>query len=123
MLGSVPLSWGLMHSFSHHTLKVQALDLNKRIEIDGHANESPWKNTRAFTLMTHGGANFNNGSTPITLRAMQNGAEFYLHVEWEDDSESLRHLPLVKGNKGWVIKQNGFHEFVALFLCEEWFSW
>ena len=88
-----PLLWGLMQTVSYHTLVINAIDVNQRIDINGNADEHLWQKAPPITILTHGGANFVNGSTPITLRALQNGAELFMHIEWEDASESLTHLP------------------------------
>ena len=34
-------------------------------------------------INTHGGANFGNGSTPITLRALQNNEDFFMHRSFD----------------------------------------
>lgn len=107
----IPLSWGIMSTVSSHTLAVNRIDINQRIEINGDANETSWQMAQPITINTHGGANFINGSTPITLRALQNGSELFMHIEWEDASESLKHLPIVKTETGWRIQQNGFDTF------------
>lgn len=115
----VPISWLLMTSVSSHTLRVNLIDVNQHIEINGEADELQWQLAKPLTLYTHGGANFGDGATPITLRALYNGSEIFMYIEWQDDTESLRHLPLVKTEAGWRIQQNGFHEFNETLFYED----
>jgi hypothetical protein len=107
----VPVSWGLLLQSTHHTLEVKQIDQRHYIEIDGRIDDTIWKEAKPITLSTHGGANFKDGSTSITLRALQNGAELFMYIEWQDETQSLAHLPLIKTENGWQIQQQGFHEF------------
>lgn len=107
----IPIVWMLAQGVSQHTLVIGRIDINQRIQINGRADEPSWQQATPITVFTHGGANFENGSTPITLKALHNGAELFMHVEWDDPNESLTHLPLYKTQAGWKIQQNGFHTF------------
>ncbi|WP_406828236.1 ethylbenzene dehydrogenase-related protein [Microbulbifer sp. ARAS458-1] len=81
------------------------------IEIDGRANEPQWQRAAPITVYTDGGANFDDGATEITLRALTNGEEFFLSARWRDATRSLVHLPLLKTANGWEVQQQGFHHF------------
>lgn len=122
ILPMVSLPWVLMRTTSHHRLVINAIDANEYIEINGHADEALWQAAPPITIFTHGGANFGDGSTPITLRALQNGSELFMHVEWDDATESLAHLPLVKTKTGWEIQQDGFDEFNETQFYEDKFA-
>lgn len=92
-------------------LPVKNIPLTTLITIDGIANEQVWNRANGITIMTRGGANFTNGETPVTIKVLENGTEAFFNITWQDTSESLAHLPLVKTRQGWQIKQNGFNQF------------
>ncbi|WP_198040074.1 ethylbenzene dehydrogenase-related protein [Microbulbifer agarilyticus] len=92
------------------------------IEIDGVADEIQWRKATAIRVHTDGGANFDNGETEVTLRALSNGEEFYLFARWRDATKSLLHLPLVKTGQGWEVQQKGFHNFDETRYYEDKFA-
>ncbi|MCG8673471.1 MAG: ethylbenzene dehydrogenase-related protein [Pseudomonadales bacterium] len=116
---TVPLFWIVMKATSSHVLVVNTINVDQYIQIDGIADESFWEQALPQTIFTHGGANFEDGATPITIKALQNGNELFMHVEWQDATESLRHLPLVKTDSGWRVQQNGFHHFAETKYYED----
>lgn len=93
------------------TLHVKHIEIDQFMSIDGIADEAAWQDAEPLRIMTHGGANFGNGQTEVTVRAIENGMEAYFFIEWEDSSQSLAHLPLVKTEQGWQVTQNGFYHF------------
>ncbi|MCG8668460.1 MAG: ethylbenzene dehydrogenase-related protein [Pseudomonadales bacterium] len=103
-------------------LQVKQIPINHFIQIDGHANEAAWQDAPSVTVLTHGGANFDKGKTPVMIRAMQNGVEAYFHITWQDATRSIKHLPLVKTQQGWKIRQNGFHQFDEQTFYEDKFA-
>lgn len=94
-----------------HDLLVIKIDEDEYIKIDGKADEVVWQKVKALTINTHSGANFNQGTTDITIRAMHNGKDAFFFIQWQDVSESLQHLPLVKTEHGWKVKEDGFYRF------------
>ncbi|PIE41493.1 MAG: hypothetical protein CSA49_03040 [Gammaproteobacteria bacterium] len=103
-------------------LTVAAMDINRFMDIDGKANEPVWQQASKLTVQTHGGANFNHGSTPVTIQAAENGVEAYFLFTWNDPDKSLRHLPLVKKEQGWQVQHNGFYEFNEVEFYEDKFA-
>ncbi len=93
------------------TLKVKPLPIEQVIDIDGVANESIWQNATPLVIETHGGEGFVGGRTQIRIKALHNNDEIYFHMVWDDPTESLQHLPLVKTEQGWKVKENGFYRF------------
>jgi len=115
------VGWGVFEN-THHKLNVLTVDSSIYLEMDGEASEAPWFEAKTLTLQTHGGANFEDGSTNIAIKALQNGHEIFFHFRWEDSSESLAHLPLVKTVDGWKPKQDGFYEFDEQTYYEDKFA-
>lgn len=112
----------LIERSTHNTLNIQKMPITQIIEIDGYANEAIWQTAKPITIHTHGGANFINGSTPVTLRALHNGAEAYFHITWQDPTQSLQHLPLRKTETGWQVVEDGFYQFDEQSFYEDKFA-
>jgi len=104
------------------TLRINKIPLSEIIEIDGVANEKIWQQALPITIFTHGGANFNNGKTPVSVRALHNGMEAFFHISWLDDTQSLKHLPLVKTENGWRVMEDGFYNFDEQSYYEDKFA-
>jgi hypothetical protein len=89
------------------------------IDINGNADEDIWGSAKTITLHTYGGANFNNGATDITIKALHNTKEIYFYISWDDSTKSTRHLPLIKTQAGWKLMQNGFYRFDEKMFYED----
>lgn len=120
-VATIILGWGLF-SNSQHTLNVLPIENTIYMQMDGNADEATWNQAATFTIQTHGGANFENGSTDISIKALQNQHEIFFHFRWKDSTESLEHLPLVKTNQGWKPKENGFYNFDEQTYYEDKFA-
>ncbi|WP_179957832.1 ethylbenzene dehydrogenase-related protein [Exilibacterium tricleocarpae] len=94
-----------------HKLKAARIDDSQWIEIDGVANDEAWQTAKSIKLFTFGGTGFYEGTTEIQLKSLHNSQEIYFHVTWEDPSESIAHLPIVKTANGWTVKHDGFQYF------------
>lgn len=103
--------WLSMDLFPGRTLTVSHIPMETFIRIDGKADEAAWQEAESQTVVTHGGANFGDGTTPISIRALENGVEAFFHISWHDSTWSLKHLPLVKTPEGWQVQQEGFYRF------------
>ena len=119
MLAGIGWSMGVNSPLS---LYVKPLEQTSLITVDGIPDEASWESADSLTIMTNGGANFGDGSTPVTIKALSNAHEIYFHFSWLDDSESLEHLPLQKSLEGWEIKQDGFHVFDEKTFYEDKFA-
>lgn len=85
--------WVALKTIAPQLLNVATIDENILITVDGDASESIWQTASKITINTHGGANFSDGSTLITLRALQNNADFFvliLHLGWLIDLASSK---------------------------------
>ena len=111
--------WGINSAI---TLNVQKLTQDTTVTIDGIADEPIWATAQSIRIITNGGANFKQGSTPVNIKALANNHEIYFHFSWVDDSESLEHLPLKKTANGWQIQQDGFHVFDEQTFYEDKFA-
>ncbi|MCD8521533.1 MAG: ethylbenzene dehydrogenase-related protein [Saccharospirillaceae bacterium] len=103
-------------------LEVFPVNISDLITIDGNANEPVWQQVEGLKVHTRGGANFMNGATDVTIKAIENGVELFLHVSWDDPTHSIRHLPLLKTEHGWQVQQNGFHQFDEVEFYEDKFA-
>ncbi|MCO1333551.1 ethylbenzene dehydrogenase-related protein [Microbulbifer sp. OS29] len=115
-------TWILIHNESYFNLAINKISANTVIEIDGFPRESAWKLAHPIKIHTDGGANFYNGKSTVNIQALHNGLEVYMHIAWEDPTESLKHLPLEKIEKGWKIQQQGFHSFNETKYYEDKFA-
>lgn len=107
---------------SIQTLFVRTVSPTTIINIDGKAEEHVWHDAQSIEVKTHGGANFENGQTTVSLKALQNGSEIFMLAQWQDSSESLNHLPLEKTEKGWAVRSQGFYQFDEKKYYEDKFA-
>ena len=125
MLGSIIL--GLVIFFflakkSPQALIVHPIAISEYIKIDGYANEKIWAGIKPHVVHTFGGENFNNGSTDIRIKVVQNEIEAFFNISWDDTSQSMSHLPLHKTKKGWQVLENGFYHFDEKTYYEDKFA-
>jgi len=112
----------LSQGATHQTLTLSRIELTDIIDIDGIMNEAVWSRARPVKVQTHGGANFVDGATAVTVRALHNGTEAFFYLTWADPTHSLRHLPLVKEEEGWRVLENGFYRFDETTHYEDKFA-
>ncbi|RJG48733.1 ethylbenzene dehydrogenase-related protein [Motilimonas pumila] len=75
------------------------------IALDGEATE--WQHITGTDLLVAQGA---KGAikTVISAKAMHDESVIYFLFQWQDSSENLTHLPLIKTAAGWQVQHNGF---------------
>lgn len=105
-----------------HDLVVMRINEDEYIKIDGKDDEALWQEAQTLAINTHGGVNFGQGSTPISVRAMHNGYDAFFFIQWRDSTKSLQHLPLVKTEDGWKVKEQGFYRFDEKQYYEDKFA-
>ncbi len=103
-------------------LIVHQMELSQYIKIDGYANEKIWATIKPQVIHTFGGANFNDGSTDVRVKVVQNGIDAFFNISWDDTSQSLNHLPLHKTKAGWQVLENGFYQFDEKTYYEDKFA-
>ncbi|GLS25127.1 hypothetical protein GCM10007877_08410 [Marinibactrum halimedae] len=116
--------------WSYPELRVHRIPLESPVRVDGMANEPEWAEASSVSLITFGGENFSwgaqsvlaNGTTRVTTKAMHNGEEAFFFIQWQDPTQSLLHLPLLKTEKGWEVQQRGFHRFHEQHYYEDKFA-
>lgn len=107
---------------SPYALRVHSLTEQDVIDVDGLQEESFWEGISPLRVRTYGGDNFSNGESEVTVKAARNSWEIYLFVQWRDSTESLRHLPLIKADEGWQVRQEGFERFDEKQYYEDKFA-
>ncbi|ODA34058.1 hypothetical protein A8L45_07905 [Veronia pacifica] len=103
-------------------LSVSVLPDDDFIVLDGDASDPAWTKALSETVSTFGGANFIDGKTQVTVKALRTDKEAFFLFQWEDPSKSLNHLPLVKTEQGWTVRQNGFYQFDEQTYYEDKFA-
>lgn len=94
-----------------YSLPVAQVETDEFFEIDGIADEAGWQNAVTVSVPTFGGANFIDGATSVRIKAVTHHEDIFFHITWQDPTQSLAHLPLIKTEQGWRIIQDGFHHF------------
>ncbi|MFX9740627.1 hypothetical protein ABTP03_19715, partial [Acinetobacter baumannii] len=74
-------------------LQVQRIASSDAPLLDGDTSDRVWRNSRATTLVTHHGDNFDGkGEARIEIRAVHDGTWAYFLFTWDDPTRSLKHL-------------------------------
>ena len=90
-------------------LQVHLIDAAEAPTLDGDTSDRAWRSVRPFSLVTGEGGNFDGkGETRIEIRAVHDGTWAYFLFTWEDQTRSLKHLPLVKQSDGWHLLRAGY---------------
>lgn len=72
--------------------------------IDGDVSDAVWAMVPPLGLLTSQGANFKpERQSWIEIKAVRDQSKIYISVIWEDQTRSLRHLPLLKRQGGWQV--------------------
>lgn len=104
-------------------LQVQRIASSDAPLLDGDTSDRVWRNSRATTLVTHHGDNFDGkGEARIEIRAVHDGTWAYFLFTWDDPTRSLKHLPLIKQADGWHLLRNGFENGDERDFNEDKFS-
>ncbi|MBD1558171.1 hypothetical protein HC752_14630 [Vibrio sp. S9_S30] len=121
-LGATGAGWAWMYSGSQLPLMVKKISIDELVNVDGEPNEAFWQEANELSVLTTGGANFDDGATTVSIKAAANAYETYFLFRWKDATKSLAHLPLFKQNGKWVVRQNGFHHFDETTYYEDKFA-
>ena len=103
-------------------LEIHPMSIKTLVNLDGHADEDIWSEADEIQVMTQGGANFGDGKTPVTIKAVHNGIDVFFYIRWHDETRSLKHLPLKKTEQGWQVQQDGFYQFDEQTFYEDKFA-
>jgi hypothetical protein len=73
--------------------------------LDGNPNDAAWHLTKAVTIRTVKGINNPDDHVDVSLKAVHDGKQIYLQVQWADPDVSAKRFPLLKTDKGWKVLQ------------------
>lgn len=97
-----------MWLWDRHTTELPVVPVSHVPRIDGQAHDKAWTRAIPQKILTANGANFQNGQTTVTLRAVRDEEKVYFLFEWPDPTRSQKHLPLIKQEQGWQVQQTAF---------------
>jgi hypothetical protein len=91
------------------TLHIRRIATSAAPVLDGDVADAVWRSTRAVTVLTNQGANFDGtGSSEVEIRAVHDAETAYFSFVWSDPTRSLKHLPLIKKADGWHVVQSRY---------------
>lgn len=102
-------------------LEALALPTEVVIEPDGRPDEPAWTSAKAVTVQTLSMVDVED-VVPVTIRAIRQSEVIHFLFSWPDATPSLKHLPLQKTSKGWVVLQNGLQRHDELEHYEDKFA-
>src|SRR3954454_25290795 len=79
---------------------VTAIHVAKPPVLAAGAADPAWAKAKALTVPLAGGANFKNGSTTATIKAVYSGDMFYMLLQYDDPTQSVRRFPFQKQADG-----------------------
>jgi len=90
---------------SQQAAVVTAVKVAKGPSLDGKV-DALWSKARAVKIPVSGGANFVNGASEVTLKAVYTDSDVFLLVQWPDKTRSERRSPWKKQADGSWLKGN-----------------
>ena len=69
-------------------------------KLEAGASDAAWSKAKPLTIQLAGGANFKDGGTTATLKAVYSGDMFYMLVQYADPTQSARRSPYQKQPDG-----------------------
>ncbi|WP_226665123.1 ethylbenzene dehydrogenase-related protein [Microbulbifer aggregans] len=112
----------LAYGSTSSRLDVKSIPIEDIVNVDGEADEAVWQGAIPVTVDTFFGANFEDGGSQVQIKALQNGSDVYMHIRWQDPTESRLHLPLEKTAEGWKVVYEGFENFNETKYYEDKFA-
>jgi len=79
---------------------VTAVKVAKAPVLAAGATDPAWAKAKALTMSLAGGANFKDGSTKATIKAVYSGDMLYVLVQYDDPTQSLSRFPYQKQADG-----------------------
>src|SRR5947209_16711590 len=79
---------------------VTAIHVAKPPVLAAGATDPAWAKAKALTVPLAGGTNFKNGSTTATIKAVYSGDMFYMLLQYDDPTQSVRRFPYQKQADG-----------------------
>ena len=103
--GAAAAFWGMDRA---STTRLTIAPLSQAPTLDGIGSDAVWDEANSVAIATHRGENLPDGEVTVTLRAGRYGDDFYSLFQWPDTTRSQKHLPLVKTEAGWRVRQTEF---------------
>ena len=79
---------------------VIAAKVAKAQDLAAGAADPAWAQAKPVTVALAGGANFKGGKTTATIKAVYSGDMFYMLVQYDDPTQSIRRFPYQKQADG-----------------------
>src|SRR3954452_3937406 len=79
---------------------VTALRVPKAPSLTAGAADPAWAKAEALSVPLAGGANFKDGKTTATIKAVYSGDTLYMLVQYDDPTQSVRRFPFQKQADG-----------------------
>ncbi|MDA1101891.1 MAG: ethylbenzene dehydrogenase-related protein [Proteobacteria bacterium] len=79
---------------------VTAIKVKKPPVLTAGPTDPVWAKAKALTVSLTGGANFKDGKTSAAIKAVYVGDMFYMLVEYDDPTQSVRRVPYQKQTDG-----------------------
>jgi len=79
---------------------VIAVKVAKAPDLKAGAADPAWAQAKGVTVALAGGANFKDGKTTATIKAVYSGDMFYMLVQYDDPTQSIRRFPYQKQADG-----------------------
>jgi len=96
------LGWWMSEA-SENTLNIKRVTTLPK--IDGNPDDAVWQQVPSITVKTKRGANLEDGYSNVSVQAVHDDTMAYFLFSWEDQTRSMKHLPLQKTAEGWRILQ------------------
>src|SRR5262245_568379 len=72
---------------------VTAVKVDKAPDLAAGAADPAWSKAQPLTVNLAGGEHFKDGKTTATLKAVYSGDMFYMLVQYDDPTQSVRRFP------------------------------
>src|SRR5262249_28792333 len=72
----------------------------KARDLAAGSADPAWAQAKAVTVALAGGANFKDGKTTASIKAVYSGDMFYMLVQYDDPTQSIRRFPYQKQADG-----------------------
>ena len=79
---------------------VIAIKVAKAPDLAAGAADPAWAQAKPVTVALAGGANFKDGKTTATIKAVYSGDMFYMLVQYDDPTQSIRRFPYQEQDDG-----------------------
>ncbi len=94
-VGAAAFAWPALAADTVTAIKAAAAP-----DMKAGAGDSAWAKAEALSVQLSGGANFNDGKTTATIKAVYVGDVLYMLVQYDDPTQSVRRSPYQKQADG-----------------------